>query len=53
MLDFEIQRCTRRCAKTDRELAAGETYYSVLISTGGKVERRDYSAEAWEGSPEG
>ena len=29
-LDFEIQRCTRRCAATDRPLEPGEVCYSVL-----------------------
>ncbi len=52
MLDFEVQRCTRRCAALDRELAPGETFYSVLIPQGGNVVRRDYSAEAWQGPPE-
>ena len=36
MLDFEIQRCARKCAKSDREFQAGETFYSVLISEGGR-----------------
>lgn len=53
MLDFEVQRCTRRCAKTDRELNPGETYFSALVPQGGSVARLDYSAEAWEGPPEG
>jgi len=52
MLDFEIQRCARKCAKTDREFQAGETFYSVLISEGAEVVRRDYCQEAWEGPPE-
>ena len=52
MLDYEIQRCTRRCAATDRELKDGETCYSVLVPEGGQVVRRDYSAEAWPGPPE-
>ncbi len=53
MLDFEIQRCTRRCAKTDRELHPGETFYSVLAAEGAVVVRRDFCDEAWEGPPEG
>jgi hypothetical protein len=53
MLDFEVQRCTRRCAATDRELAAGEAFYSVLVAEGGQVRRHDYSAAAWPGPPEG
>ena len=52
MLDFEIQRCARKCAKTEREFQAGETFYSVLVSEGAEVVRRDYAQEAWEGPPE-
>jgi hypothetical protein len=53
MIDFDISRCSRKCAATDRELRAGETCYSVLTSDGGEVVRRDYSADAWQGPPEG
>lgn len=52
MLDFEIQRCARKCAKTDREFQAGETFYSVLISENAEVVRRDYGQDAWDGPPE-
>ncbi len=52
MFDFEVQRCTRQCAKTDRALKPGETYYTVLRVEGADVVRYDYSAEAWEGPPE-
>jgi hypothetical protein len=51
MLDFEIQRPGRRCAKSDREFSPGETFYSALVAEGGDVVRRDFSAEAWEGPP--
>lgn len=53
MLDYEIQRCSRRCAATDRELKNGEVCYSVLAVEGGQVVRRDYSAAAWQRPPEG
>jgi hypothetical protein len=52
MIDYEIQRCTRRCAATDRELKDGETCYSVLVAEGAAVVRRDYSAEAWQAPPQ-
>lgn len=52
MLDFEIQRCSRRCAATDRELTPGEWFYSVLLAEGGDVVRRDFAADAWQGPPE-
>jgi hypothetical protein len=52
MLDFEIQRCSRRCFATERELKDGEVCYSVLIPEGSSVVRRDYSREAWQGPPD-
>jgi hypothetical protein len=52
-MDYDIQRCTRHCSQTDRELVAGETYYSALVAEGAEVVRYDYSKEAWQGPPEG
>jgi len=51
-MDYEIQRCTRRCAGTGREFAPGEVFYSVLIDDGNSLTRQDYSKEAWQGPPE-
>jgi hypothetical protein len=53
MLDFEIQRFTRRCAKTNREFEAGEEYYSCLVAEGPSVVRYDYCVQAWEEPPSG
>jgi hypothetical protein len=53
MIDYEVQRCTRHCAATLRELQPGETFYSTLTAEGAQVVRRDYSPEAWQGPPEG
>src|SRR4051812_17493557 len=52
MLDFEVQRCSRHCSQTQRELKPGETVYSVLLSRGAEIVRLDYSADAWPGPPE-
>jgi hypothetical protein len=52
-MDFEVQRCTRHCSKTERELAPEETFYSVLLFENNQVVRRDYCEQAWEGPPEG
>lgn len=52
MLDFEIQRCTRKCFATEREFRPGEAFYSVLVQEGAEVVRRDYSEAAWPGAPE-
>ena len=53
MIDYEVQRCTRRCATTQRELQPGEIFYSTLVAEGAQVVRHDYSQEAWQGPPEG
>ena len=52
-MDFEVQRCTRQCAKTQRQLRAGEKYYSALVAREADVVRYDFAEEAWEGPPEG
>ncbi len=52
-MDYQIPRSSRRCSVTERELLAGETYYSVLLEEGpGEVRRLDYSRQAWQGAPE-
>ena len=51
LLDFEVQRCTRRCAATDRPLEPGENCYSVLEVQGAEIVRQDFSREAWKGPP--
>ena len=53
MIDYEVHRCTRHCAVTQRELAPGETFYSTLSDEPGQVVRQDYSIEAWQGPPPG
>jgi hypothetical protein len=53
MTEYQIDANTRRCAASGRELQVGERFYSVLLEQTGKFERRDYSAEAWQGPPEG
>ncbi|MGQ9574895.1 MAG: hypothetical protein ACUVUC_06220 [Thermoguttaceae bacterium] len=52
MSEYEIQRFTRHCAATGRELAPGEPFYSVLLVDQGELVRRDYSAAAWQGPPQ-
>lgn len=53
LLDFEVQRCTRCCAATERALESGDECYSVLEIVGANVVRKDYSPEAWKGAPDG
>ena len=52
LLDFEVERCTRRCAATERPLEPGEVCYSVLEVQGADVVRRDFCSEAWTGPPD-
>lgn len=52
-MDFEVQHCTRRCHHTERELAPGESFYSVLVADGADVVRRDYGEDVWAGPPTG
>ena len=52
-MDYEIQRFTRHCAKTGRELKPGEIFFSTLAAEGARVVRQDFAADAWQGPPEG
>ncbi|MDP6446298.1 MAG: hypothetical protein QGG36_09275 [Pirellulaceae bacterium] len=52
MLDFDVQRCTRRCFQTEHEFKPGEEFYSVLLQEGAAVIRRDYSLAVWQGPPD-
>ncbi len=51
--DYKVSRCTRRCHSLDRPLREGEWYYSVVLESHEEFERRDYSAESWQGPPDG
>ncbi len=53
MLDYPIEVDTRRCSVTGRELQPGERFFGVLLEEDGKLVRRDFSAEAWQGPPAG
>jgi hypothetical protein len=52
-MDFEVERCTRRCAASGRDLAEGETYFAALVRAGAALERQDFAAEVWTGPPDG
>lgn len=53
MTDYEVQRCTKHCAKTSEEFAPGQWFYSALLADGADLRRLDYSEGAWQGPPEG
>ncbi len=50
-MDFEVERCTRRCARLGRDLSEGEKFYSILLRDGVEIRRQDVSEEAWSGPP--
>lgn len=52
-MDYDVQKCTRHCAISGRELQEGETFYSVLVAEGAGVGRRDFAPDAWQGPPDG
>ena len=51
--DYKLGRFTRRCSVLDRPLEPGEIYHTVVTADGEDVARREISAEAWTGLPEG
>ena len=51
-MDFEVERCTRQCAKTEKPLEPGEVFFSALKADGADVRRYDYAVQAWEGPPD-
>ena len=51
-LEFDVQRCTRKCAKTGRNLDPGESFFSTLREIDDEVIREDFCAAAWNGPPE-
>jgi hypothetical protein len=53
MLDFEVHRCSRKCAKSERELRPGEMYFSALVPEGTSWKRIDIAADVWVEPPEG
>ena len=51
--EFKVSRCSRQCYGENRPLKEGEWYYSVVLDAEDSLQRRDYSASAWNGPPEG
>jgi hypothetical protein len=52
-MDYQIQPHTRHCTLTGRELRPGEKFFTVLVEENHQFQRRDFSAEAWQGPPAG
>lgn len=53
MQEYTVQRCTRRCQKSDRPLEPGERFYSVVVASGSDLIRFDCSEKEWDGPPDG
>jgi hypothetical protein len=51
ILDFEVQRSSRRCAATDLQIEPGDVCYSVLEVRGAEIVRKDFSSAAWTDPP--
>ena len=51
-MEIPLERCTRRCAATDRELADGEEIVSALTTGESGFKRLDFSLEGWSGPPD-
>lgn len=51
-MDYEVQRSSRHCVRSGRELTPGEPFYSVLVAEGADVRRYDYAVDAWQGPPQ-
>jgi hypothetical protein len=51
--EYKVSRCTRQCHALKRPLREGEWYYSVVLESNDEYLRHDYSAEGWNGPPEG
>jgi hypothetical protein len=52
-MDYDLDRCSRLCAVSGRELAPGEEFFSALVMRDGQAARVDYALEVWSGPPEG
>jgi hypothetical protein len=51
MTEYDVAKAHGRCAVSGRPIAEGEIFYTALVPAGEGFERRDYSAECWQGPP--
>ncbi len=52
MQDYSIQRCTKRCKRSNRPLKSGEAYYAVVELRNANTIRYDVASCEWKGPPE-
>lgn len=48
MPDWQVTKPTHHCARLERALEVGETYYSGLLEEGDSFVRLDFSVDAWQ-----
>ena len=49
MADWEIKKTLGQCSGTGQKFEVGDEYFAALIETPEGLERRDFSAEFWQG----
>ena len=50
-MDLKLHRPLAACTRTNRPFVPGETFYSALVRSQGRLERLDCVADAWQGPP--
>jgi len=53
MSDYALPRPAQQCALSGKELRPGDRFIGVLAEEAGKFVRKDYAADAWQGTPAG
>ncbi len=51
--EWQVESASGVCGKTGRALGEGEEFYTVLFEEGESFRRVDFSADSWDGPPEG
>lgn len=51
-MDFDFKRRSRVCTRSERELVAGESYFSVLVEQDEEIMRYEIASSHWQGPPE-
>lgn len=52
VVEPSIQRFSRKCSLTGRDIGPGEVYFSSLVETPTGIQRHDFARDAWTGPPE-
>jgi hypothetical protein len=52
-MDYEIPQNSKVCSVTGRTLGPGDVFYSAVFDTVTGLVRRDFSADHWQGRPDG